>query len=74
MKKIKRTYSKFEKMLNDELEERKKRHCSPLFKQKEDEFMTLSNANVFYGYRTTLKMDNDIKNSLLTVKNNQKAR
>jgi hypothetical protein len=62
---IKKSYTKFEKMLNEEVEDKKKMHCSPLFKENDREFVTISQNNLFYGYRTTMRTN---KTSLLTVK------
>ena len=58
-------------MLTKEMEDKKRKHCSPLFKQNEREFVTLSQNNLFYGYRTTMKSK---KSSLLTVKNQAQSR
>jgi hypothetical protein len=68
LRRIKRSYTKFEKMLTREVNKKRKRHCSPLFKETEPEFQTLNQKNVFYGYRTKIMVDNQ-KASLLTVSN-----
>ncbi|CAI2376323.1 unnamed protein product [Moneuplotes crassus] len=74
MNKIMKNYKNLELVLNKEVENQKKKHCSPLFKEHEQEFMTLNTSNQFYGYRTTLQMEKKVKNSLLTVSNTRNKR
>jgi hypothetical protein len=68
LRKIKQSYTKFEKMLTKEVNKKMKRYCSPLFRETEPEFQALNQKNLFYGYRTKIMVDNQ-KTSLLTVSN-----
>ena len=56
--------------MKDAIEEqnpKERLHVSPLFKRHEQEFISLHQENLFYGYRTTMKHKRG-RGSLLTVK------
>lgn len=67
LKRIRKSYTRLESLLNKEADEKKERHCSPLFSNNSNAPVVpvKPTENIFYGYRTTLKKD---KATLLTVK------